>query len=131
MNREKLERLAKALEAGDKINDVGFDFTTYRGWEEDCGTVGCIAGMALALEGSLENTEEDLIFLKARTALDLDLSQSIQLFTPDCVFGEESIIRPHEVTGKEAATAIRSLLNGNPYYWDHIIPESEGGLADG
>lgn len=131
MNREKLKYLAKVLEAGDKINDVGFDFGTYRDTTGDCGTMGCIAGMALAIDDLLEHAKLSDIATKAAHSLGLNQEQMYDLFAPSCAFGEDAFINPNFVTGAQAATAIRSLLNGNPDYWAHITPASKGGLAEG
>jgi hypothetical protein len=136
MNREKLEYLAKALEAGDKINGVGFNFNTYRDTKEGCGTMGCIAGMAVAIDyDPTRNLSCEIRVTQipelAADVLGLNRQQASQLFEPDCAFSDDAVVEPSDVTGWEAATAIRSLLNGNPDYWNHIIPESKGGLADG
>lgn len=133
MNKEKILAVADAIERH-AIDDLGFNMTTYLAddslYEDtsghNCGTVGCIAGWANALEygvkGMLEFAHPDF-FLKGAMILDLDQRTATLLFTP-------SPLRFDNIKATEAVRVMRRLVETGEVDWSEVVERQRRELGE-
>lgn len=128
MNKDRLKQLADHLKKeGERTlgfnmavyyTDLGPLVMDYSG--QDCDTVACIAGHAVALfngKESLENDPDLNIPELSRELLGLDRLQGDKLFTPCQSTGA------YDATPEQAAAAVRNMaLLGEPR-WEEVMKD--------
>lgn len=129
MNRENILAVADAIEKH-SIPDLGFNMVDYlatseqlKSWEAEdhsghnCGTTGCIAGWAVAVEegGLPEKRAGYKFFEQAADFLGLSDRTSNHLFLD---YPSSSLVKP-----KHAVSVLRHLAETGEVDWDRALAE--------
>jgi hypothetical protein len=134
MNKERMLQLAKFLEDEAALNEhLGNTFIFDMGdpskeIENECGTVGCIAGAAVSL-WSPENVHHYHIMLIAQELLELTYDQRRALFDPVAIdfnfpFYEDAADTLY--TRRNAARAVKLMAEGDEKPWEKIFKDMAG-----
>jgi hypothetical protein len=141
MNIDKINALAEKMEHWDEIDGIGQvqgfemgDFACrYQRGEENlaakygvhwanghkCGTAGCIAGCAVAMQYPYrEITESAHIAEEAEEILELTCDQAIELFMPSSTSVIYSGPGPYDITPQQAARVLRHLAATGEVDWN-------------
>jgi len=111
MRTGRMYRIARLLEAPEKLEkqyNFTFAMDVWLMEGDECGTVGCIAGL----------TEFIYRGKRADLALDLSIGEAKELF----VMGDYSGRRTQkDVTSKEAAEALRNMARTGMCKWGRVL----------